>query len=132
MMPQKVLVIDDDSLLCALASHVLERSGYLVVTAGDGPSGIEKYQTEKPDLVVLDVAMPGMNGFEVTAGIRAIQKAEGRPHTPVVLLTAYARSFFVPGAIEQRIDSYLTKPVTPDQLLAHIRKFLGEPSTPAP
>jgi CheY-like chemotaxis protein len=125
-MPKTVLVIDDDHLMCTLASQALERGGYSVITASDGPTGIECYEVEKPDLIVLDVAMPEMNGFEVTSQIRALQERDGRPHIPIVLLTAYARSFFVPGTAQEQIDSYLTKPVTPDQLLAHVNKFLSD------
>jgi CheY-like chemotaxis protein len=91
----------------------------------NGPEGIEKYKTEKPDLIVMDVAMPEMSGFEAAKTIRTIQKNEERSRIPIVLLTAYARSFFTSAGIDTGIDSYLTKPITPDQLLNCIKRFLG-------
>jgi CheY-like chemotaxis protein len=124
-----ILVIDDDDLICTLVSKYLEREGYHVVTALNGPDGIEKYRTEKPDLVVLDVAMPEMSGFAAASRIRRIQHDEERPHTPIIILTAYARSFFQSAGSEAGIDSYLTKPITPKQLLEHVQPFLeDEPS----
>jgi CheY-like chemotaxis protein len=114
-----------------LTTRVLERGGYRVVTASDGPDGIEEYRTEKPDLVVLDIAMPGMSGFEVATTLRAIQQEETRPHTPILLLTAYARSFFISVGTQAGVDSYITKPISPEQLLEHVNQFLTEkPATP--
>ena len=125
-MSKTILVIDDDNLINALVARLLGKEGYTVITACNGPAGIEQYETMKPDLVVLDIAMPEMSGFEVAKAIRAIQRRDDRPHTPIILLTAYARSFFIPTGSEAGIDSYLTKPITPDQLISHVNRFLAD------
>lgn len=125
-MSKTILVIDDDDLLRNLVTHYLTRESFTVIAASDGPAGIEKYETDRPDLIVVDIAMPGMSGIEVTKHIRAIEQREGHPHTPIIILTAYARSFFLSTGGEAGVDSYLTKPVTPDQLLEHIHRFLAE------
>jgi len=129
-MSKTILVVDDDDLICKLVTRCLEDENYTVLTAADGPTAIEKYETGKPDLVVLDIAMPDMSGFEVAKSIRAIQRREDRPHTPIILLTAYARSFFLSASSE--VDSYLTKPITPERLRDHISRFLGEATSPSP
>ncbi|MBI5960826.1 MAG: response regulator [Chloroflexi bacterium] len=128
-MPKTILVVDDDELICGLVKRFVEQGGYQAITAFNGPSAIAKYETEKPDLVVLDIAMPELSGLEVAKSIRAIQQRDQRPHTPIILLTAYARSFFVSTG-DVRVDSYLTKPVVFEQLMEHIRRFIGQAETP--
>ncbi|NLX08429.1 MAG: response regulator [Chloroflexi bacterium] len=123
-MGQKILIVDDDASIRLLLDTYLKRQGYTVLTAHDGPTAIDLYRTEQPDLVVMDIAMPKMDGFETATHLRAIQAEEDRPHTPIIVLTAYARSFFVSTGTEPYIDSYQTKPISPDQLVRHIRQFL--------
>jgi CheY-like chemotaxis protein len=125
-MSNTILVIDDDELIRTMVKHFLEHDHYTVITASNGAAGIEKYEAEEPDLVVLDIAMPEINGFEVVKQIRAIQQRDNRSRTPVIFLTAYARSFFLSTGDESGADSFLTKPITPEQLLSHVRRFLGE------
>ncbi len=125
-MSQKILVIDDDQLIRGLVTHTLEYNGYTVVSASSGPAGIEQFKTEKPDLVMLDIAMPGMSGLEVAANIRTYEKEETLPHTPIIVFTAYARSFMDSPNDELRIDSYLTKPIEPAKLLKHVHQFLDD------
>jgi CheY-like chemotaxis protein len=129
-MPKTVLVVDDDELICGLVKKYLEVGGYQVITAYNGPSAISKYEAEKPDLVVLDIAMPDVTGLDVAKRIREIQQHDQRPHTPIILLTAYARSFFVSTG-DVRVDSYLTKPVVLEQLLENVKRFIG-PADPPP
>jgi CheY-like chemotaxis protein len=123
-MSKTILVVDDDDLICQLVTRYLEEENYTVITASDGPTAVAKYEHEKPDLIVLDIAMPEMSGLEVAKRVRAIQQRENRPHTPIILLTAYARSFFLSAGSEA--DSFLTKPITPEQLRDHITRFLDE------
>jgi DNA-binding response OmpR family regulator len=125
-MTKTILLVDDDETIRALFTVFLMRQDYEIIAAANGAEGVEKFRSEKPDLVVLDIAMPGMSGFDVTSQIREIEKSENRARTPVVLLTAYARSFFISTGSEAGIDSYLTKPITADELVRHIQKFLGE------
>lgn len=123
-MKHTILIIDDDDLIRNLVQQFLEKSGYNVITAPSGTTGVALFEQEPPALIVLDVAMPGMSGFEVAQHIRALEQRNNRPRTPIILLTAYARSFFKSASEDADIDSYLTKPVPLDKLLAHIQKFL--------
>jgi CheY-like chemotaxis protein len=125
-MTKKVLVIDDDEMIRDLVAHSLERDGYTVISAASGQAGLEHFEAEKPDLIVLDIAMPGMSGFEVAGKMRAIENEEKRPHTPIIVFTAYARSFMASASDDARIDSYLTKPINPQKLLEHVHQFLDE------
>lgn len=125
-MAKTILIIDDDETIIKLMAQFLERAGYEVLTADNGHEGIDKYRTFRPDLIVLDIAMPELNGFEVTKTIRQIQHTEGWPRTPIIILTAYARSFFISAGSEAGIDSYLTKPILPEQLLEHLNQFLAD------
>jgi CheY-like chemotaxis protein len=120
---KKVLVVDDDQPLCQMAALALQEGGYQTFTAFTGDDGLKIYQAELPDVVVLDVAMPGMNGFEVVSAIRKMEPP-GK-HTIIVIMTAYARSYFVADEFEAGIDSYLTKPILPLDLIAHISSLIG-------
>lgn len=124
-MTKKILVIDDDDLVRSLVMHTLQHANYAVVTASTGTGGVTVYEEEKPDLVVLDIAMPGMSGIEVASKIREIETENKLAHVPIIVFTAYARSFMgSAGTDDLRISSYLTKPITPDKLLKHVNSFL--------
>ncbi|NDJ77026.1 MAG: response regulator [Chloroflexi bacterium] len=125
MESQTILLIDDDEMISSMFAQYLARAGYKTVIAHNGPTGVEKYRAENPDLVVLDVAMPEVSGFEVAKQIREVQQEENRAHTPLIILTAYARSFFLSVSSDIGIDSFLNKPIAPDDLLEHINQFLG-------
>lgn len=122
-MSKTILIIDDDDMVRNLMRFYLEHGSYKVILASDGRTGIDLYQKHDPDLIILDIAMPLMSGFEVATGIRTIQREENRRHIPIVLLTAYARSFFMSAGNASGIDSYLTKPISPEQLLKHVDQF---------
>lgn len=125
-MTHTILVVDDDELIRNMVTHFLKREGYEIIAAPDGATGIAEFEANQPALVVLDIAMPSISGFEVARQIRAIEQRDTLGHTPIILLTAYARSFFVAATNEADIDSYLTKPVTPEKLLAHVQRFLSD------
>ncbi|MBN1566120.1 MAG: response regulator [Anaerolineae bacterium] len=125
-MSKKILVIDDDDLIRGLVTHALQLDGYTVVTAPSGPTGITQFKAEKPDLVMLDIAMPGMNGFEVATQLREFEKEQNLAHTTIIVFTAYARSFMATPDDDLRIDSYLTKPIDPKKLLKHVHQFLDD------
>lgn len=127
-MTKTILLVDDDATILQLITTVLERDKYHVITASNGPESLDRFRAEQPDLIVLDIAMPEMNGFDVARQIRAFEEQESRPRTPIILLTAYARSFYLSASNETGIDSYLTKPIEPDKLLKHIRRFLDPDS----
>lgn len=116
-----VLVIDDDPLLLILLERKLGMKGYRVITASDGTSGLAQARSAKPDLIVLDMMMPVMNGAQV---LQAIQADPELSSTPVVMLTARRGESDVVGAIEAGAADYLSKPFSPDELLARISRLI--------
>jgi DNA-binding response OmpR family regulator len=99
----------------------LSKADYEVVSAGDGEIGLRLFREQRPDLVLLDIAMPGIDGYQV---IEQIREAEIEGHrTPIIILTAHEQSVMRAYAEELGADLYLTKPVTPRQLVEHIRKL---------
>lgn len=114
----KVLVADDDADLRDLIAFTLTQSGYLVIKAGDGPTAVEHFERESPDLVVLDINMPGMNGFQVCEAIRR------RSRVPVMMLTVRGEEEDLVRALGLGADDYLNKPFSPRTLLARIRALL--------
>ncbi len=121
MSQKKVLIIDDEFPVRYLVEHQLKRNGYTAISAKDGPSGIEAAHAHKPDLIVLDIMMPNMNGFEVCQKIR---NAPSIASTPVIFLTACMTRKHKLRAFEIGADDYLVKPFQPDELLAHITAVL--------
>ncbi|WIG59055.1 MAG: Two-component transcriptional response regulator, OmpR family [Ktedonobacterales bacterium] len=111
----KILVVDDDLELLGLIGFALRSAGYFVVEAQDGTRALEVFEREQPDLVILDVNLPGMNGFEVCKRIRA------QDTTPVLMLTVRNAEEDHVAGLDQGADDYLTKPFSPRTLLAHLR-----------
>jgi two-component system alkaline phosphatase synthesis response regulator PhoP len=119
-MPLKVLVCDDERHIVRLIQVNLERQGYIVVTAFDGKEGLEKIRSEKPNLVVLDVMMPYMDGFEVLKTIRREPETE---NLPVIMLTAKAQDKDVFEGYHYGADMYLTKPFNPMELVTFVKRI---------
>jgi DNA-binding response OmpR family regulator len=109
----KILVIDDDPGVCRLIKDVLELEGFTVSIAGDGFAGLRAIEAERPDCVVLDVMMPGLDGHGVLTRIRA----NGGKHLPVVMLTAHADDNQAWQAWTEGVDYFLSKPFEPVELL---------------
>lgn len=109
-----VLVIDDDPSVRRLVCDVLEAYGYQASGAADGYAGLRAVAAERPDCVVLDVMMPGLDGHEVLAQIRA---SENGRRLPVVMLTAAADDAHAWQAWTEGVDYFLAKPFDPDELL---------------
>ena len=114
----KILVADDDPDLLDLVAFALGQAGYLVVKAGDGNAALARFGAESPDLVILDINMPGQSGFDVCAAIRA------RGTTPVMMLTARGEEQDLVRALDLGADDYLTKPFSPRTLLARVKALL--------
>src|ERR1700680_521990 len=114
----KVLVADDDADLRELIAFTLTQSGYLVVKAGAVPSAVGRFEEESPDLVVLDINMPGLSGFQVCEAIRK------RSRVPVMMLTVRGEEEDLVRALGLGADDYLTKPFSPRTLLARIKALL--------
>jgi len=113
----KILVIDDDPSVRSLVADSLEIEGYEVHTAEDGFSGLRAIEAHKPDCVLLDVMMPGLDGHQVLQRIRA---AEDRPALPVVMLTAYSDDATAWQAWTEGVDYFLAKPFDADELLRYL------------
>jgi signal transduction histidine kinase len=117
----KILVVDDNRENRALAQATLEDEGYRVLLAPTGESGIRLFEEEQPDCVLLDVRMPGTDGFAVCARVRALPGGE---HTPVVFLTALRDVETFDRALKAGGDDFLTKPVRPAELVIRVRAAL--------
>lgn len=117
-MSVKVLVVDDDVDLLDVVSYVLRRHRFDVVTATDGVQALEVFEREQPDLVVLDVNMPGIDGFEVCRRIRAVSDV------PIIMLTVRSEDVDVVGAFRLGADDYVTKPFSTSQLVARVQAVL--------
>jgi CheY-like chemotaxis protein len=117
-----ILVVDDDPVIQKLLSVNFEMEGYRVITAGDGLEGLEQVTSEQPDLVLLDVMMPKMDGLEAARRIKANPATK---HIPVVLLSAKAQSADIQGGLEAGADDYVTKPFDPLELLDKVAALIG-------
>ena len=122
-----VLVADDDEDILQLVSFRLERAGYNVITASDGQKAIAAAREHQPDLAVLDVMMPGMNGYDVT---RALRADEATAQIPVILLTARVQEADVSRGFEAGADDYLRKPFSPQELRSRVQAILARRSSP--
>ena len=118
-----VLVADDDEDIRALVSLRLQRSGYEVVAARDGEEAFRLACERRPDVAVLDVGMPRLTGFEVTARLR---EHAGTRDLPVILLTARAQESDVARGYEAGADAYISKPFNPQELRDSVRALLEE------
>jgi DNA-binding response OmpR family regulator len=126
----RLLIVDDDRELCAMLGEYLEPEGFDADSAGTGPVGLERFARTPPDLVVLDVMLPEMSGFEVLRRIRAVSRV------PVIMLTARGEEVDRVVGLELGADDYLAKPFSPRELAARIRAVLrrtpGEPPVEGP
>lgn len=122
-MPKKILAVDDERHIVRLIQVNLERAGYEVVTAYDGREALTKISEERPDLVILDVMMPYMDGLETLKQIRA---NPGSRDIPVIMLTAKAQDQDVFAGYTSGVDIYLTKPFNPMELLTFVKRIFTE------
>ncbi|GAA2263022.1 response regulator transcription factor [Glycomyces scopariae] len=122
----RVLVVDDDPALAEVVARYLRRDGFDVDYAPDGPTGLERALTTLPDLVVLDLMMPGMDGFEVCRRLRQSTAV------PVVMLTARGEETDRIAGLDLGADDYVTKPFSPGELAARVRAVLRRASPAAP
>jgi DNA-binding response OmpR family regulator len=117
-----VLAADDDEDILALIAFRLERSGYTVILARDGEEALALARDERPDLAVLDVMMPKLDGFELT---RRLRTDEATSRMPIILLTARAQDADVQRGFDVGADDYLRKPFSPQELRARVQAILG-------
>lgn len=124
--PARVLIVDDDEELAGLMRDYLARAGFLVTCVHDGRSGITEALTGLHDIVVLDVMLPGCDGFDVLGAIRS------RSAVPVLMLTARGDDGDRVAGLEHGADDYVPKPCSPRELAARLRSILKRVRAPAP
>ena len=117
-----ILAADDDEDILELVTFRLERSGYTVLQARDGEEAFQLAKEKKPDLAVLDVMMPKMDGFELTRRLRA---EETTRRIPIILLTARAQDADLQQGFDAGADDYIRKPFSPQELRARVQSILG-------
>jgi DNA-binding response OmpR family regulator len=118
MMSKKILVVDDEPKIVEICKDYLHAAGFDVVTAGDGAQGLAQARLQKPDLVVLDLMLPGMDGLDVCRSLRR----EG--NVPIIMLTARIEEADKLVGLELGADDYITKPFSPRELVARVRTVL--------
>ena len=122
-MAAKILVVDDDPNVQRLLQHTLKQEGYDVVTASDGAEGFRLWGAEAPDLILLDVVLPNLDGYQVATKIRAEEAPN--THVPIIMLTAEREVEQKVRGLRAGADDYLIKPFHPAELLARIKSLLA-------
>lgn len=117
-MTQTILVVDDEPQLVKVLRGYLEQAGFRVVTAHDGPLALAQYKHEKPDLVLLDLGLPGLDGIDVTRRLRAMG------NVPIIMITARVEETDRLIGLELGADDYITKPFSPREVVARARAVL--------
>ena len=117
----KILIVDDDADILEFVSYNLKKEGFQVVSANNGSEGIEMAAREKPDLILLDIMMPEMDGIEVC---RALRKSEDFNQTMITFLTARGEDFTQISALEAGGDDFISKPIRPRVLVSRIKALL--------
>jgi DNA-binding response OmpR family regulator len=125
---RKILVVDDEAVLVETIAYNLEQAGYRVVTASDGNSALEAARSESPDLILLDIMLPGIDGLEVC---RQLRRESSTATTPIVMLTAKSDEIDKVVGLEVGADDYVTKPFGRRELLARVRALLRRVDYPA-
>ena len=119
----KILIVDDEESIRDLAQTILEDRGYEVITTANGSKAIEAFQLEQPDLVLLDICMPGMNGFEVCTVLKSQNFSK---EVPVVMFTVSSGEDDRKLAKEGGCNGYFLKPFSSDDLVREVEKYTGK------
>lgn len=121
-MQKKIMVVDDEPYIARVIKFKLEQEGYAVISANDGVTGLDRIRQEKPDLVLLDVMMPGLTGYEVCQQVKADADLQG---IPVVFLTAKGQERDREQGLNMGASDYITKPFSPNRLLELVKSIIG-------
>jgi two-component system sensor histidine kinase/response regulator len=121
----RVLVAEDNPVNQRIAQQLLRKRELAVTLADDGRQAVDAFEAGRFDLVLMDVQMPEMDGFEAVAAIRALERAQGRPHTPIVAVTAHAMVGDRERCLEAGMDAYLSKPLRRQLLFELVDELLG-------
>jgi DNA-binding response OmpR family regulator len=120
---KRILIIDDEEDFVQIVKMYLEHYRYEVITAGDGQEGLEKARAEKPDLIVLDLMLPKIDGYKVCG---LLKRDAGYAKIPVIMFTAKAQEKDIKLGQEMGADAYITKPLEPEVLLYKIEELIGK------
>lgn len=121
MSPKTILIIDDDETILSLVAANLKKSGYASLSASNGEEGIKSARKHKPDAIILDWIMPGMDGDEV---LNALKDNEGTAHIPVIMLTARNEVNNVSDSLQHGAKDYIVKPYDHNHLIKRLEKLL--------
>lgn len=125
MAPQrkKILLVDDSSLVIRMEQMIIPSSKYVVTVARDGQEGVQRAITDQPDLIVMDVVMPIMTGFEAVAALRANDETKD---IPVIMVTTKGDAKSVEAGFSSGCNDYITKPIDSLELLSKIKNLIGD------
>ena len=124
-MAKTILVVEDSLMLRKVACFPLEKAGYKVVEANNGIEAIEAMSKEMIDLIITDLNMPGMDGFEL---ITQVKESDKFKHIPIIILTTEGKKDMVMKGLTLGANSFLQKPIKPDQMLQEVERLLGKKS----
>ena len=124
-MAKKILVIEDDPAISRLVDYSLRHQGFEVIAATNGLEGIRKAHKEAPDLIILDVMLPGMDGFEICHKLRS---EEDTAQLPILMFSAKAQEIDKNTGLKVGADDYLPKPATPAEIVKRVEKLLEKKS----
>lgn len=120
-MKNRILLVEDDPGAIRLVRYILEQEGYEVLTAPNGVEGLRKAREEDPDLLILDVMLPGLDGFELCRRLRADAQTAG---LPVLMLSAKTQEIDETTGLKMGADAYLAKPADPSEIVARVGTLL--------
>ena len=121
-MAYKILVVDDEPTIVRLMEFILARQGHEMIVAVNGEEALQKIKTHQPDLVLLDIMMPRIDGYEVAQTLRADPQTAA---LPIIMLSAKAQDEDIRRGVEVGVDEYVTKPFTPDHLVQVVAEYLS-------
>ena len=121
-MAYKILVVDDEPTIVRLMEFILARQGHEMIVAVNGEEALQKIAAHQPDLVLLDIMMPRIDGYEVAQRVRADPKTAS---LPIIMLSAKAQDEDIRRGVEVGVDEYVTKPFTPDHLVQVVSEYLS-------
>jgi len=126
---KRILVVDDDPAALRLVQYTLQQDGYEVITASNGLDGLRKASSEAPDVVVLDVMLPGIDGLEVASRLRAQPSTAG---IPIIMVSAKAREIDRAAGLKVGADDYVTKPADPAEISRRVAQLLARKAISPP
>ena len=123
MIRKKILLVDDSNTILMMERMILTKGPYELITAANGEEAITKALTEKPNLILMDIVMPKMNGFDT---VRRIREEEAISGTPIIMVTTRGEVQNVEAGFDSGCNDYVTKPINGTELMAKLRSYLGE------